>query len=46
MYLPEFNDSEGREEVRKEEKKDKVTVATTPHTKTSKLLWKRLYVPI
>jgi hypothetical protein len=37
---------EGREEVRKEEKKGKVNVVITPHTKTSKVLWKRLYLPV
>jgi hypothetical protein len=37
---------EGRKEGRKEEKKGKVTVVITPHTKNSKLLWKSLYVPV
>jgi len=35
---------EEREEVRTEEKKGKGTVVITPHTKTSELLWKRIYV--
>jgi hypothetical protein len=47
MYLPEFIDSVGRKGGSEERrKKGKVTAVITPHTKTSKLLWERLYVPV